>query len=138
PTCASRSTRSSGAAASARRTRPTSRPTRFRYGGVRDGKFTSHYSRTYVEAAQRQPESEVPRVSDRQWQALDLLARLAEEQCFDMSFAPGDIQFVNNHVIYHARSAFEDDDEGHDRLLLRLWLSMPNSRPLPASHQAPR
>src|SRR5262249_12437872 len=81
--------------------------------GVRDGKFTSHYSRTYVEAAQRQPESEVPRVSDRQWQALNLLAKLAEELCFEMSFAPGDIQFVNNHVIYHARSAFEDDDDGH-------------------------
>ena len=66
--------------------------------GVRDGKFTGHYSRTYVEAGQRQPESEVPRVSDRQWQALDLLAKLAEELCFEMSFAPGDIQFVNNHV----------------------------------------
>ena len=103
--------------------------------GVRDGKFTSHYSRTYVEAAQRQPEGEVPRVTDRQWQALDLLAKLAEELCFEMSFAPGDIQFVNNHVIYHARSAFEDDDEGHDRLLLRLWLSMPNSRALPAGHE---
>src|SRR5690242_13316069 len=49
--------------------------------GVRDGKFTSHYSRTYVEAAQRRPESEVPRVSNRQWQALDLLAEIAEEQC---------------------------------------------------------
>src|ERR1700761_3076996 len=103
--------------------------------GVRDGKFTSHYSRTYVEAAQRRPESEVPRVSDRQWQALDLLATLAEELCFEMSFAPGDIQFVNNHVIYHARSAFEDDDQGHDRLLMRLWLSMPNSRALPAGHE---
>ena len=45
------------------------------------------------------------------------------------------MQFVNNHVIYHARSAFEDDDEGHHRLLLRLWLSMPNSRALPAGHE---
>src|SRR5207248_7209770 len=53
----------------------------------------------------------------------------------EMSFAPGDIQFVHNHVIYHARSAFEDDDEGHDRLLLRLWLSMPNRRTLPAGHE---
>ena len=77
----------------------------------------------------------MPRVSNRQWQALDLLPKLAEELCFDMSFAPGDIQFVNNHVIYHARSAFEDDDAGHDRLLLRLWLSMPNSRALPAGHE---
>lgn len=103
--------------------------------GVREGKFTSHYSRTYVEAAQRQPPIEVPRASDTQWQALDVLAELAEELCFEMSFAPGDIQFVNNHVIYHARSAFEDDEAGHDRLLLRLWLSMPNSRALPAGHE---
>ena len=65
------------------------------------------------------PKGEVPRVSDSQWQALNFLGKLAEELCFEMSFAPGDIQFVNNHVIYHARSAFEDDEEGHDRLLLR-------------------
>ena len=99
--------------------------------GVRDGKFTSHYSRTYVEAAQRRPESEVPRVSDREWQALDLLATLAEELCFEMGFAPGDIQFVNNHVIYHARSAFEDDDEGQDRLLLRLGCRCRTAAPSP-------
>jgi hypothetical protein len=53
-----------------------------------------------------------------------------------MSFAPGDIQFVNNHVIYHARTAFEDDAaHGADRLLLRLWLAVRNSRALPAGHE---
>ncbi len=102
--------------------------------GQRDGKFTSHYSRTFVEAGQRQPGA--PRVSDAQWQALDLLSDLADELSFEMSFAPGDIQFVNNHVIYHARTAFEDDaDAGHDRLLLRLWMAMPNSRALPHGHE---
>jgi len=65
--------------------------------GVRDGKFTSHYSRTFVEAGQRRPEA--PRVSDAQWEALDMLSDLGDELCFEMSFAPGDIQFVNNHVI---------------------------------------
>jgi len=104
--------------------------------GVRDGKFTSHYSRTFVEAAQRRPASEVPRLSAAQTEALDLLHDLAEELCFEMTFAPGDIQFVNNHVIYHARTAFEDDRaQGADRLLLRLWLAMPNSRPLPDGHE---
>jgi hypothetical protein len=104
--------------------------------GVRDGKFTSHYSRTFVEAAQRRPVSEVPRLSAAQAEALDMLHDLAEELCFEMSFAPGDIQFVNNHVIYHARTAFQDDPEhAADRLLLRLWLAMPNSRPLPAGHE---
>lgn len=102
--------------------------------GQRDGKFTSHYSRTFVEAGQRRPET--PRVSAAQWEALDMLSDLADELSFDMSFAPGDIQFVNNHVIYHARSEFEDDPaSGRDRLLLRLWLAMPNSRALPEGHE---
>ena len=102
--------------------------------GQRDGKFTSHYSRTFVEAGQRRPEA--PRVSAAQWEALDMLSDLADELCFEMSFAPGDIQFVNNHVIYHARSAFADDAAaGHDRLLLRLWMAMPNSRALPHGHE---
>jgi len=104
--------------------------------GVRRGKFTSHYSRTFVEAAQRRPAGEVPRLSPAQTEALDLLHDLAEELCFEMTFAPGDIQFVNNHVIYHARTAFEDNPgAGADRLLLRLWLAVPNSRPLPSGHE---
>ena len=40
--------------------------------------------------------------------------------------------FLNNHVINHARTPYEDDPAlGRDRLLFRLWLSVPNSRPLP-------
>lgn len=102
--------------------------------GVRDGKFTSHYSRTFIEVAQRRPE--VARLSPAQEEAIDLLHELADELSFEMVFAPGDIQLVNNHVIYHARAAFEDDpSQGADRLLLRLWLSMPNSRALPDGHE---
>ena len=98
--------------------------------GVRDGRFTSQYSRTFVEAAQRIPE--IPRLTAAQDEALDLLAEVAQELCFEMELEPGDIQLLNNHVVYHARTAFEDDPSANrDRLLLRLWLSMPNSRPLP-------
>jgi len=104
--------------------------------GVRDGKFTSHYSRTFIEVAQRRPE--VPRLSPAQAEAIDLLHALADELSFEMSFAPGDIQFVNNHVIYHARTEFADGpvdgSGGGGRLLLRLWLAMPNSRALPDDH----
>ena len=101
--------------------------------GVRDGAFTSHYSLTYIEAAQRQPG--VPRLSETQRAAIDLLMALAEELSFEMSLEPGDMQFLNNHVIYHGRTPFEDDAAaGRDRLLLRLWLAMANSRALPADH----
>ena len=101
---------------------------------VRDGRFTSQYSRTFVEAAQRIPE--VPRMSAAQDEALDLWAEVCEELCYSMDMRPGDIQLLNNHVVYHARTTYEDDPTpGRDRFLMRLWLSMPNSRALPAGHE---
>jgi hypothetical protein len=101
--------------------------------GVRDGKFTSHYSLTFIEIAQMVPG--VPRLTAAQREAIDLLMSLADELSLAMRFEPGDMQLVNNHVIYHARTAFEDDPGGgHVRLLYRLWLSMPNSRALPPGH----
>jgi hypothetical protein len=102
--------------------------------GVRDGKFTSHYSLTFIEVAQMVPG--VPRLSPAQAEAIDLLMALADELSFSMRFEPGDVQLLNNHVIYHARTAFEDDAaRGEVRLLYRLWLAMPNSRALPPGHE---
>lgn len=101
---------------------------------LRDGHFTSHFSRTYIEQAQDVPG--VPPLTDTQIEALDMLIDLAEEFCFEMPLAPGDLQLLNNHVIYHGRTPFEDSPGDRlDRLLLRIWLSMPNSRPLPESHK---
>lgn len=98
--------------------------------GVRDGKITSQYSRTYVEQAQET--ADVPRLTAAQNEALDLLAEVAEESCLHSAFAPGDIQLLNNHVVYHGRTAYDDDrSSGQVRCLLRLWLSVANSRALP-------
>lgn len=110
---------------------------------LEQGKFTTHYSRTYVEAGQKV--SHVPQMSDAQWEALDLLQELGDELALGHRFEAGDIQYLNNHVLFHARSAYQDGAVGtggtaigaavHRRLLYRLWLSMPNSRPLPAGHE---
>ena len=102
---------------------------------MRDGKFTSHYSRTFVELAQSLPG--VPPLTKAQNDALDLLADVAEELSYAMELEPGDVQLLNNHVIYHARTAFEDDPTTkQDRLLYRLWLSTPNSRALPVGFES--
>jgi hypothetical protein len=102
--------------------------------GVRDGKFTSHYSLTFIEAAQLA--DDVPKLTPAQKEAIDVLMATAQELCFEMTLEPGDLQLINSHVTYHGRTPFEDDaDSGHDRLLLRLWLSMPNNRPLPEGHE---
>jgi hypothetical protein len=101
--------------------------------GVRDGYFTSHYSRTYIEAAQLS--DGVPKLTTKQVEALDLLQSLCEELAFEMTFEAGDIQFLNSHVTYHGRTPFVDFDEPEKkRMLMRLWLAMPNSRPLPEDH----
>ena len=65
-----------------------------------------------------------------------LINELAEspEFHFSMMFEPGDIQFLNNHVTLHSRTAFEDFPEPErKRHLLRMWLSPPNSRELSPS-----
>jgi hypothetical protein len=100
---------------------------------LHEGKFSTQYSRTFVEAAQKLPN--VPRMTPAQDEALDLHAALCEELCFTMELRPGDIQLLNNHVIYHGRTHYEDaPGADEDRLLLRLWLATPNSRALPAGY----
>jgi hypothetical protein len=97
---------------------------------MREGKFTTQYSRTFVEAAQKI--ASVPRLTSEQDEALDLLAAVCDELGYEMALEPGDIQLLNNHVIYHGRTAYQDAPEpDRDRLLLRLWLAPPNSRALP-------
>jgi hypothetical protein len=101
--------------------------------GLRDGRFTSHFSLTYIEAAQTV--DGVPKLTDAQRKAIDLLLALAKELAFEMVLEPGDIQFLNSHVTYHGRTPFKDDrGAGRERLLMRLWLAMPNSRALPRDH----
>ena len=102
--------------------------------GVRDGRFTSHFSLTYIEEAQMVPG--VPKLGPAHKEALDMLLALAREFAFEMTLDRGDIQFLNSHVTYHGRTPFQDDKaRGHDRLLMRLWLAMPNSRALPVGQE---
>ena len=83
-----------------------------------------------------QSNQEIPRLRSSQNEALDMLAALANELCFEMTLQPGDIQLLNNHVVYHARDPFVDNAAtGQKRLLFRLWLAMGNSRSLPESFE---
>jgi hypothetical protein len=96
------------------------------------GYLTVIYARDFIEAGQRF--EEVPRLTPPQLEALDMLDTLAhsDEIRLDMALEPGDIQFLHNHQILHARTGYEDYPEPErKRHLLRLWLSPPNGRPLP-------
>ncbi len=98
---------------------------------LHEGQFSCRYIRGQIKNAQRFPE--VPRFTQEQIAALDALDAVAADPAFHFltDFQPGDLQLCNNHVVMHARSAFEDHPEpGRRRHLLRMWLSVPNSRTL--------
>lgn len=101
--------------------------------GIHKGRFTSQYSRSYVESAQRFQQA--PPLRKAQDEALDMLAALADELCLQTRMQPGDIQLLNNHVTYHSRTDIVDHESPEQkRLVYRLWLSTPDSRELPGDY----
>ncbi|HYF58887.1 MAG TPA: TauD/TfdA family dioxygenase [Burkholderiaceae bacterium] len=99
-----------------------------------DGFLTAIYQRQYIDSAQRFPDA--PRLTAQHVEALDAFDALAEDPRLHltMRLAPGDMQFVHNHVLLHDRTGFEDWAEpARRRHLLRLWLAVPGARPLPAA-----
>lgn len=96
------------------------------------GRLTAFYQRQYIESAARFVQA--PKLTDTQRAALDLFDMLCNDPSLHlrMRLEVGDMQFVYNHSQLHDRTGFVDWPEpDRRRHLLRLWLSMPNDRPLP-------
>jgi len=76
---------------------------------------------------------EIPRMSAQLREALEFTDAVANRDglAFDMRFQPGDIQYLNDSVIWHSRTAYEDDpDLSRRRHLLRVWLNPYAPRPV--------
>ena len=72
-------------------------------------------------------------LSELEQAAVNFIGDTAEREdvTLSMTFEPGDIQWLNNYVILHSRTEYEDHAEpDRKRLLLRLWLNHPKARPL--------
>ena len=94
--------------------------------------LTVFYQRQYFDSAQRF--ADAPRLTDEDVAALDAFDALANDErlVLRMRLAPGDMQFVHNHVLLHDRTGFEDWPEPDKRRhLLRLWLAPHDARELP-------
>ena len=95
-----------------------------------EGYFSASIEPTYIGSAHRF--DDVPEMTGRQKEAVEMSQSLSEELRFDTGFKRGDMQFCNNHVIFHTRRAFEDFEElPRRRHLPRLWLKALDGRPLP-------
>ncbi|MBO4165106.1 TauD/TfdA family dioxygenase [Micromonospora antibiotica] len=107
------------------------------FGRNASGKLFAHYGRAYIESA---PRGEgVPDLTPTQIEAMDLLDELdnSDEFVLNMNFAPGDIQFLNNYTIMHARTDYQDHPEPErKRDLIRLWLVIDRDLGLPPAFDA--
>ncbi len=96
-----------------------------------EGHFAASFLRVLIERAYAMPE--LPDMTAAQREALDYLEQLAGEPELHVTFRlePGDLLFLNNWVTFHRRNEFADyADDRLRRHLLRIWLAVPNSRPL--------
>lgn len=102
---------------------------------VHGGKVTSRFtSRQYFESVTRYDPGFA--LTPIQREALDFAQEVANrpELRLTMMLGEGDMQFLNNHVILHAREAFEDhEDPDRKRHLLRMWIAYPPERRRPLS-----
>lgn len=90
---------------------------------IHQDKLRFFYIGWYIRNAQRHVE--VPRLTSKQSELLDLIEQTANDPKYylDMNFEVGDIQFLNNAIILHSRTEYEDYEEPSlKRHLLRLWL----------------
>lgn len=100
---------------------------------LEDGRLSCRYVRSPIAAGHK--EAGVP-LTDAQIEAMDLLDQLARapEMRIHFRLRPGDLLLVNNLVVLHARTQFEDHvEQDRRRHMVRLWLeSFEGFRPVPS------
>ena len=75
-------------------------------------RVTLQYGRRYFVGYGALPRSpNVPAITEAQAEALDTLHFLGERFCVNTNFQKGDIQYVNNLAIFHARDGYTDTAE---------------------------
>lgn len=85
-----------------------------------DGQLRTIYISDYFRSVERHEGVALPAAD---LELMDLYEAIAAENCISFDLEPGDMLLVNNHVMLHARSAFEDAP-GAERLLLRFLVSV--------------
>ena len=110
-------------------------PVYFRHHGC----LSANYKHQLIMSAQSF--DEVPRLTSAQREAVDMLDAVCNEPGMALEFdlTPGDVLIANNYVTFHSRTAFDDHEKPEDkRHMLRLWLTIPNGRPLPPAFEGTR
>jgi len=95
-----------------------------------DGELSCYYNRAYIDHAEQFTGPIPPKLREAMNYLNEFFAR--DENVLTFMLEPGDMAFWHNFTVLHSRTHFEDDDDpAYKRLLLRLWLTVPEGgRPM--------
>jgi hypothetical protein len=97
-----------------------------------NGRLVCRYIRRFINDALRECGCKIDHQQHAALDFMDFILAKAEHST-RFSLLPGDVLLVNNFTTLHARTAFED--QGEPRVMLRVWISSPTGRQLPASFE---
>jgi hypothetical protein len=89
------------------------------------GRIQVNYAATLVGGNPEYPHSEnAPPLSSQKLHAINVIQESAKRNCLRLKPESGDMLFINNYAMLHARSGWVDscDDVWKQRYILRLWL----------------
>lgn len=95
--------------------------------GVNGARINTFFIPWYIRRSQEL--ADAPRLTHLQEEAIETVEGLANDSRYylNMTFLPGDVQWLKNAAILHKRTAYEDHEAPEEkRHLLRLWLSAPD------------
>jgi TfdA family taurine catabolism dioxygenase TauD len=98
---------------------------RFPVFSLTDEGLTCRYMRFWIETAYQKTGERMP---EGLMDALNLIDSYLNDPDHQLMFQlrRGDMFYINNRVLCHGRTAFEDDPEGHGiRVLVRTWINRP-------------
>ena len=94
-----------------------------------DGYLCTSFGPDHIRKGHNLPET--PDMTPRQSESIRVVEEICEDLHYAMELETGDMQFLNNMVALHTRNGFVDWPEpDRKRLLWRLWLTVPDIRPL--------
>lgn len=100
------------------------------------GRLFAYYGPDYIRSAPRG--QGVPPLTDAHVEAMAILDQVNNEPEFvlNMHFQAGDLQLLNNYVVMHARTDYEDYPEpNRKRDLIRIWIVVDREIDLPEAHR---
>jgi hypothetical protein len=92
-----------------------------------DGVVTCRFHPGWIKGGMKKAELAL---TEEETEMFDFIAETAEKNALAFPLHTGDIVFFNNYTVFHGKEGYEPiEDEDQKRVLLRIWLDLPDVRP---------